>query len=102
MWNLQILLFSYHRNESFLYHNFKCWVSLPPNPPPMIDEEKEEATTRRVSLPPLCKYGYHSELVNPPTELNYTPFLCCSIPLSVIAHKRCLSRVVMNILLLYS
>jgi hypothetical protein len=45
MWNTQILLFPYDRNESFLYRSFKHWVPPPPNPPPMTDEEKEEATT---------------------------------------------------------
>jgi hypothetical protein len=54
----------------------------------MIDEEKEEATTRCVSHPPLCKYGYHLQLANPPTRFDYTPFWRCPIPLSVIAHKR--------------
>jgi hypothetical protein len=79
----------YDQNKSFLYHSFKRWVPSPPNPPPMTDEEKEEATTRRVSHPPLCKCGYCFELVNPPTRLDYTPFLYCPIPLSVIVHKRC-------------
>jgi hypothetical protein len=68
----------------------------------MTDEEKEEATTHHVRNPPLCKYGYRFELVNPPTGLDYTPFWCCRIPLSVIAHKRSLSVVVMKLLIYYT
>jgi hypothetical protein len=102
MWNPQILLFPYNRNESFLYHNFNRWVLPPLNPLPMTDEEKEEATTRHVSHPPLCKYGYHSELVNPLTGLDYTPFWQRPIALSVISNKGCHSFVVMKVLILYS
>jgi hypothetical protein len=87
MWNPQILLFSYDRSESFPYYSFKRWVPPPPNPPPMTDEE-EEATTHRVRNPPFCAnvYVHRSELVNLPTRLDYTPFLCCHISLSVILH----------------
>jgi hypothetical protein len=102
MFDPQILLFSYDQNESFSYRSFKNWVPLPLNPPPMTYEEEEEATTHCVSHSPLCKCGYRFKLVNPLTGLDYTPFWCCPIPLSVIAHKRCHSFVVMKILILYS
>jgi hypothetical protein len=98
MWNPQILLFLYDRSESFPYRYFKRWVSPPPNLPLVVDEEKEEATTHRVHNPPLCKCGYHFELVNPSTGLDYTPFWCCLIPLSIIVHKRYLSLVVIKVL----
>jgi hypothetical protein len=96
----QILLFPYDRNESFPYHSLKRWVPPPPNPSSMTDEEKEEAITRCFNNPPLCKCGYHSELANPPTGLDYTPFWHYHIPLWVIAHKR--SLVVMKVLILYT
>jgi hypothetical protein len=70
----QILLFLHDRSESCLLRSFKRWVPPPPNPHPMIDEEKDEATTRRNRNPPPYKCGYHSELVNPPPGLDYTPF----------------------------
>jgi hypothetical protein len=54
----------------------------------MIDEEKDKASTHRVHNPPVCKCGYHPELVNPPTGLDYTPFFHCPVPLSVILDKR--------------
>jgi hypothetical protein len=60
MFSPQIILFLYDQNEAFPYHSFKCWVPPSPNPPPMTDEEKEEATTWRVSHPPLCKCEYCS------------------------------------------
>jgi hypothetical protein len=102
MWNPQILLFLYDRNESFTYRSVQRWVPLPPNPPPMTDEETEEATTHRVRIPPLCKCGYWSMLANLPTRLDYTPFWHCPITSSVIAHKRCLSLVVMKVMILYT
>jgi hypothetical protein len=80
----QILLFPYDRNESSPLRSFKRWVPLPPNPPPVTDEEKDEASTRRVRNPPACKYGYRAELVNPAPGLDYTSFFRCPIPLSVI------------------
>jgi hypothetical protein len=80
----QILLFPYDRNESFPLRSFKHWVPPSPNPPSMIDEEKDKASTRCVYNLPACKCGYHAELVNPPPELDYTPFFRCPIPLSVI------------------
>jgi hypothetical protein len=84
----QILLFPYDGNESSPLHSFKRWVPPLPNPPPMIDEEKDEASTYRVCNPPACKCGYHAELVNPPAGLDYTLFFHCPIPLSVILFKR--------------
>jgi hypothetical protein len=102
MFDPQIILFPYDRNESFPYRSFKRWVPPPQNSPPMTDVEKEEATTHHVSNPPLCKCRYQSELVNPPTGLDYTPFWRCPVPLSVIARKRCHSFVVMKVLILYS
>jgi hypothetical protein len=85
--NPQILLFPYDRNESSPLRSFKRWVPSPPNPLPIIDEEKDEVTTRRVHNPPMCKCGYRSELANPPAGLDYTPFFRCLIPLSVILYK---------------
>jgi hypothetical protein len=73
MFSSQILLFPYDDNQSSSYHSFQRWVAPPPNPPPMTDEE-EEAMTHHVSHPPLCKCEYRSQLVNPPTRLDYTPF----------------------------
>jgi hypothetical protein len=66
----------------------KRWVPPPQNPPPMIDDEKDKASTRCVGNPPACKCGYRAELVNPPAGLDYTPFFRCSIPLTVILDKR--------------
>jgi hypothetical protein len=80
----QILLFPYDRNESSSLRSFKRRVHPPPNPPPMIDEEKDEASTHRVRNTPTCKYGYRAELVNPSPGLEYTQFFRCPIPLSVI------------------
>jgi hypothetical protein len=80
----QILLFPYDRNDSSPLRSFKRWVPPPPNPPLMASEEKDEASTRRVRNPHACKCGYRAELVNPSLGLDYTPFFCCLIPLSVI------------------
>jgi hypothetical protein len=71
-------------NEYSLLQSFKREVPPPSNPPPMTDEEKDEASTRCVCNPPTCKCGYRVELVNPPPGLDYTPFFRCPIPLSVI------------------
>jgi hypothetical protein len=68
------LLFPYDRSESCLLRSFKRSVPPPLNPPPMTNEEKAEATTRRVCSPPPCKCGYHSDMMNPPPGLDYTPF----------------------------
>jgi hypothetical protein len=84
----QILLFSYDRNESSPLRSFKRWVPQLPNPPPMTNEEKDEASTYHVHNPPACKCGYCAELVNPFAGLDYTPFFHCPIPLSVILFKR--------------
>jgi hypothetical protein len=83
----QILLFPYDMNESSPLQSFNRWVHPPPNPLPMTDEEKDEASTHRVRNPPACKCGYRAELVNPPPGLDYTPFFCCPIPLSLILDK---------------
>jgi hypothetical protein len=80
----QILRFPYDRNESSPLWSFKCWVTLPPNPPPMTDEEKDKASTHHVCNSPAYKCGYRAELVNPPPGLDYTPFFYCPILLSVI------------------
>jgi hypothetical protein len=80
----QIILFPYDRNESSPLRSFKRWVP----PPPMADEENDEATTRHVRNPPMCKFGYRTELVNLPARLDYTLFFCCLIPLSIILFKR--------------
>jgi hypothetical protein len=93
------LFFPYDDNQSFTYRSFQRWVALSPNPPSMIDEEKEEATTHRVSHPSLCKCEYRSQLANPPTGLDYTPFWRCYIPLSVIPNKRYHFFVVLEVLI---
>jgi hypothetical protein len=85
--NRQILPFPYDRNESSPLRSFKRWVPPPPNPSPMTDEEKDEASTCRVCNTPACKCGYCAELVNPPPGLNYIPFFRCPIPLSGILDK---------------
>jgi hypothetical protein len=54
----------------------------------MIDEEKNEASTHCVRNPPAYKCGYRSELVYPPTGLDYTQFFHCPIALTVILDKR--------------
>jgi hypothetical protein len=74
MFDPQILFPPYDRNESSPLCFFNRWVPPPPNPPPMTDEEKDEASTHRVHNPPACECGYHAELVNPATGLDYTPF----------------------------
>jgi hypothetical protein len=39
------------------HERFKRWVAPPPNPPPMMDEEKDVAIERRTELPPRCDCG---------------------------------------------
>jgi hypothetical protein len=51
MFDINILLFSYDRNESSPFHSFKRWVPPPPNSPPMTDAEKDEVSDRRVCNP---------------------------------------------------
>jgi hypothetical protein len=85
----------------FLYCSFQRWVPPSPNPSPMTNE-KEDETIHHVCNPPFCKCGYHSELANPPTGLDYAPFWHCPIPLSIITHRRCLSIVVMKVLIYYT
>jgi hypothetical protein len=58
----QILLFPYDRNESSPLRSFKRWVPLPPNPLPLTNEEKDETSTCRVHNPPVCRCGYRAEL----------------------------------------
>jgi hypothetical protein len=53
----------------------------------MIDEENDEASTRRIRNPLACKCGYHAKLVNPPPGLDYTPFFRCPIHLSAKLDK---------------
>jgi hypothetical protein len=84
----EILLSPYDRNESSLLRSFKRWVTPPPNPSSMTDEEKDEASTHRVRNPPTYKCGYRAELVNPSVGLDYTLFFYCPIPLSIILDKR--------------
>jgi hypothetical protein len=86
--NPHILLFPYDRNDYSPLRYFKHWVPLPPNLPPMTDEEKDEASTRRIHNPHAYKCGYRSELVNLPAGLDYTPFFRCLILLTVILDKR--------------
>jgi hypothetical protein len=87
VFNINIILFPYDRNESSPFHSFKSWVPPSPNPPPMTDVEKDEASSRRVCNPHVCKCGYHTKLVIPSVGLDYTPFFCCPIPLMVILAK---------------
>jgi hypothetical protein len=67
---------------------FKRWVPLPPNPPLMIDEEKDEASTYRICNSSAYKCDYRAELVYPLAGLDYTPSFHCPIPLTVILDKR--------------
>jgi hypothetical protein len=60
----------------------------------MTNAEKDEASVRRVHNPPACKCGYHAELVNSPAGLDYTSFVHCPIPLTVILAKEVIYLVV--------
>jgi hypothetical protein len=88
MFDPHILLSPYNRNDSSPLRYFKRWVPLPSNSPPMTDEEKDEASTRRVRNPPACKCGYRADLVNLCSGLDYILFFRCPIPLTVILDKR--------------
>jgi hypothetical protein len=72
--DINIILFSYDRNEFSPFRSFKRWFPPPPNSPPMIDREKNEASDHHGRNPSACNCGYRAELVNPPTALDYTPF----------------------------
>jgi hypothetical protein len=96
--DINIILFPYDRYESSPFRSFKRWVPPPPNPPPMIDAEKDEASVHCVHNPPMCKCGYRAELVNPPAEMDYTPFFHCLIPLTVILAKDVIYFVVIKVL----
>jgi len=37
------------------YEDFKGWVPPPVNPPPMMDEEKNKAASKRLDNLPLCE-----------------------------------------------
>jgi hypothetical protein len=45
MFDPQIHLFPYDKNESSPLCSFKHWVPPPPNLPPMTNKEKDEAST---------------------------------------------------------
>jgi hypothetical protein len=64
----------------------------------MTDAEKDEASACHVCNPTACKYGYHAKLANPPDRLDYTPFFCCPIPLTVIVAKEVIYLVVNKVL----
>jgi hypothetical protein len=42
MFDINILLFPYDRNESSPFRSVKRWVPPPPNPPPITDVEKDK------------------------------------------------------------
>jgi hypothetical protein len=44
----------------------------------MTDVEKDEASSRRVRNPHVCKCGYRAESVTLSVGLDYTPFLLLS------------------------
>jgi hypothetical protein len=96
--NINIILFSYDRNEFSPFRSFKRWVPPPPNLLPMTDVEKDEVSARHVRNPLACNCGYHAELVNPPAGLDYTPFFHCSISLMVIVAKEVIYLIVINVL----
>jgi hypothetical protein len=64
----------------------------------MTDAEKDETSARRVRNPPACKCVHRAKLVNPPIELDYTPFFRCPIPLTVILAKEVIYFVVIKVL----
>jgi hypothetical protein len=64
----------------------------------MTDVEKYEASVHHVCNPPVCKYGYHAELVKPPAGLDYTSFFRCPITLTVILAKEVIYLVVIKVL----
>jgi hypothetical protein len=76
--DINILLFPYDRNESSPFRSVKRWVPPPPNPPPITDVEKDEASARHVRNPPACKCGYRAKVVNPPAGLDCTLFFSLS------------------------
>jgi hypothetical protein len=98
MFDINIILFPYDRNESYPFRSFKCWILPPANPPLMTDAEKDEASARRVCNPPTCKCGYRVELVNLPVGLHYTLFFHCPITLTVIVAKEVMYLVVIKVL----
>ncbi|RCV35804.1 hypothetical protein SETIT_7G269600v2 [Setaria italica] len=60
---------------------FQRWVTPPPNPPRMTEEEKQEAACRRVRDPPMCKCGVPAKLMRPNLgdPPKFTPFFRCSL-----------------------
>jgi hypothetical protein len=64
----------------------------------MTDAEKDKASARRIRNPPACKCGYHVELVNPPSGLDYTLFFHCLIPLMVIVAKEVIYLIMIKVL----
>jgi hypothetical protein len=64
VFNINIILFPYDRNESSPFRSFKRWVPPPPNLLPMTDVEKDEVSARHVRNPLACNCGYRAELVN--------------------------------------
>jgi hypothetical protein len=73
-WNHKFFCFHTIKMSHFRITASNVGFPQPSNPPLMTDEEKEEATTRHDSHPPLCKCRYRSQLVNPMTGLDYTLF----------------------------
>nr|TKW30434.1 hypothetical protein SEVIR_2G036700v2 [Setaria viridis] len=61
----KIRLFPYDSTELKPYYQFRRWVPLPPNPPRMTEEEKQEAACRRVRDSLMCKCGVAAKLMRP-------------------------------------
>jgi hypothetical protein len=60
-----IRLFPYKEWKIKPYNKFRRWVPLPPNPPPITKEEKQDAAIIRVKNHPLCYYGVRAKLHRP-------------------------------------
>ncbi|KAF8644163.1 hypothetical protein HU200_066537 [Digitaria exilis] len=60
-----ILLFPYENKKLVPYHEFRCWVAPPPNPPPITVDERITVVRRRRKDPLLCHCGVRATLVVP-------------------------------------
>ncbi|RCV37196.1 hypothetical protein SETIT_8G043500v2 [Setaria italica] len=76
----RIRLFPYDSTQLKPYHQFRRWVPPPPNPPRMT-KEKQEAASRHVRDPPMCKCGVVAKLMRPNLGVppKFTPFFRWSL-----------------------